>query len=213
MMLSLVALLALSTSPVSPTAPATTSVHGQYVEGRTATIFAGACHYGSQYATSGRAAVLGWSFASGSFEGVDLSGLSLAASVASDANLREGKSRRSVVYLPKAATPVQRRALFAWAEASLGDALGRIVGLVEADVEVALEADRYRVTVPGYAQLEGVLLPDRACCTMPYQVWYQPLFGVDASIVGESDRLLLTEKRLGQNLRREGENNAFVGTF
>jgi hypothetical protein len=50
-------------------------VRGVYVEARTASVFAGACHYNGELTTAGREAVLAWSVKEGSWGGVQLAGV------------------------------------------------------------------------------------------------------------------------------------------
>jgi len=76
--------LLISATPAStPRSTAgSTAIKGDYVEARTASVFAGACHYNGELVTTGHEAVAAWSFASGSRDGVDLSGVRAAAAIA-----------------------------------------------------------------------------------------------------------------------------------
>src|SRR5918997_2889835 len=56
-------------------------VRGVYVEARTASVFAGACHYNGELTTAGREAVLAWSVKEGSWGGVELAGVRAVAGV------------------------------------------------------------------------------------------------------------------------------------
>ena len=94
------------------------SVRGEYVEARTAEVFAGGCVMSSQAETMGKTAVLAWHVTQGVYDGQKLDGLSVVAAVAGDRNLgiREigGEAPsyvRAVVYVDQRATPAERRAL------------------------------------------------------------------------------------------------------
>src|SRR5579871_6100618 len=90
------ALIAVSAGHVSA-APA---VIGDYVEARSCNVFAGPCHFGSEYTTAGREAVMAWRVQRGSYAGQRLDGLSAVAVVAGDDNLAEaGTPRRTVFYV------------------------------------------------------------------------------------------------------------------
>src|SRR5687767_3291066 len=65
------------------------SLRGDYVEVRTASVFAGACHYNGEVVTTGRDALMAWNVTSGKWQGVDLSGVRVMAIVSADANLSE----------------------------------------------------------------------------------------------------------------------------
>ena len=53
------------------------SLRGDYVEVRTASVFAGACHYNGEVVTTGRDAMMAWNVTSGKWQGVELAGVRL----------------------------------------------------------------------------------------------------------------------------------------
>ena len=59
----------------------TASVRGEYVEVRTASVFARACHYNGELTTAGRDALMAWNVKSGAWQGVDLTGVRAIAIV------------------------------------------------------------------------------------------------------------------------------------
>ena len=63
------------------------AVRGDYVEVRTASVFAGACHFNGEVTTAGREAMMAWNFTSGKWQDIDLTGVRLMAIVSSDTNL------------------------------------------------------------------------------------------------------------------------------
>src|SRR5829696_6984884 len=71
------------------------SVRGDYVEVRTASVFAGACHYNGEVVTTGRDAMMAWNVTSGKWQGVDLSGVRAVAIVSSQSNLSEQDAARA----------------------------------------------------------------------------------------------------------------------
>ncbi len=194
-------------------------VSGRYVEARTASVFAGACHYGAEATTGGREAVIAWRFESGSRSGVDLAGLEVVAAIAGDANLAEsGSARRSVLFVSDRANSAQRRAVLDLVESRYGPILGRVLEERAVPLEVAFAGDGYRVACGAplegrTIELEGALLPDRACCKMPFAVWYRPLVPIAGAIVGENRTFRSTERALGQVWDRPDENAAFSGAF
>jgi hypothetical protein len=70
------------------------SLRGDYVEVRTASVFAGACHYNGEVVTTGRDAMMAWNVTSGKWQGVDLAGVRVLAIVSADANLGEANAAR-----------------------------------------------------------------------------------------------------------------------
>ena len=216
----LLSALALSADPVqtAPQAPA-----GQYVEARTAAVFAGACHYGSQLTTQGREAVLGWRIEAGSHAGVDLAHTVVAVLVKADKNLVEPDAKRtSVVYVPNRLAPERERALLGWLRQEHGPRLGKITATRRADVRVKVEGDDFQLRVGEiqhctpptfWVNLQGSALAERACCKMPYNVWYEPFVPLQDRLVGMPGTFLVREPNLSLSWSRSQENNVFFGRF
>src|SRR6188472_4158686 len=70
------------------------SLRGDYVEVRTASVFAGACHYNGQVTTAGREATMAWNVTSGKWQGIDLTGVRVMAIISSDSNLGDKDAAR-----------------------------------------------------------------------------------------------------------------------
>src|SRR3954464_9991285 len=106
-LLSTFALLVCAGLSVSA-APSEKKITGDYVEARTASVFAGACHYNGELVTTGRDAIMAWSFTSGSYHGTDLSGVRAMASVTADDNLsQEHATRKAELIVDTHATAAQ----------------------------------------------------------------------------------------------------------
>lgn len=187
--------------------------HGRYVEARTATVFAGACHYGSEESTAGREALLAWRFEGGRHLGIDLAGLEVVATVACDGNLAGSAPRRSRLYFPVTTNEGQRAALRSLLVARVGRALGTIDAVHVVPLEVRIDATDYNVESKDLFLLSGSTLPDRDCCKMPYSVWYTPMAPVQAPIVGNNARFRNEDARLGRLWSRPDENASFTGRF
>ena len=93
-------------------------ITGEYVEARTAEVFAGGCIMNSEAETLGRQAVMAWRITSGTFRGVALDGLTVAAAVAGDRNLgmremggEEPTAVKAIIIVDPRATAAQRDAL------------------------------------------------------------------------------------------------------
>src|SRR5688500_373424 len=88
------------------------SMRGEYVEVRTASVFAGACHYNVEIVTTGRDAFMAWIFTSGKWQNVDLSGVRAMAIVSSKSNHSEANAaRQSEVIIDDPASPEQSQAM------------------------------------------------------------------------------------------------------
>src|SRR2546421_10197561 len=87
-------------------------IRGDYVEVRTASVFAGACHYNGELTTTGRDALMAWHVTSGEWNGVDLGGGRFVAVVSADDNLSDASAaRRSEIVINDDATHTQAAAV------------------------------------------------------------------------------------------------------
>jgi hypothetical protein len=195
-------------APVDASAP-----RGTYVEARTASVFAGACHYGGEATTAGREALVAWHVEEGAFDGVDLAGLSIAALVASNANLADGEERRSVVFVDRELDARRTGALLRWLGATRGELLGDVELVRSCALDVQVGEDGYRAVASGIFTLEGAPMPDRACCKMPFQVWYRPFEELTGRLVGRDTVFDVIEPALSAAWSRPDENAAFQGRF
>jgi hypothetical protein len=204
-----------STAPEAPVVPVVDGARGLYVEGRTASVFAGACHYGSEYTTTGREAVLAWRLEGGTVDGAPLAGIDVVVSVAGAANLAIADAKRwSVVYLPKELSEERAAVALAWLRAEHGAMLGEVRAVNRAKLELAFPDDGFDVRAGEAIELVGDLLPNRECCAMPHNVWYRPFDDAVAKpVVGEVRTLRCTDETLGRRFELFSVNCVFVGAF
>jgi len=143
------------------------------------------------------------------FDGGAARGAQVVAVISSPVNLAvPGGDRRSVVYLDG---PVE----------ACGEALSALRGrellgevlTVQRGARISLDGDLYEVRAGREVVLSGALLPDRACCSMPSNVWYEPLASEDSGIVGNSLVFNCVVPELDLRFQSVGENDAFVGSF
>jgi hypothetical protein len=186
---------------------------GQYVEARTASVFAGACHYNSELVTQGREAVLAWHFEQGRIAGTSLEGVDVMVAVASPENLVQGAARRSVIYVDSDASAEQRETVVEWVKARCAGALGAVLEVETLPVDVKFDGERYAAHAGEVLSLDGGLLPDRECCKMPYDVWYEPFASIVGKVVGNTERFVWNETRLAAAFENRDRNDAFTGTF
>ena len=146
--ISLLAVAAASALAFSSQA-VTTNVAGDYVEVRTASVFAGACHYNGELMTTGREAVLAWQINSGAWQGTDLKGVRALAVVSANANLADAQAaRRAEIVVDSAATEAQTTAFVAVLKSKYADTLGHVIVVRRAPVSFAHEAENYSVSAP-----------------------------------------------------------------
>ena len=130
--------LLLAASPASTDA---SRVKGDYVEARTADVYTGPCFSNAEVFITGHQAVMAWKVTEGSWRGVGLDGLSVAAAVLGTTTFSEDdtKAARSVLIVDKRATPAQREALIEMAKQLGGDRLKNVVAVRSSTLTVMVE--------------------------------------------------------------------------
>src|ERR1700736_6747049 len=110
---------------VGSSAAGAAGIRGDYIEARTADVFTGPCFSNAEVFVYGSQAVMAWKVNEGSFDGVDLSGLSVAAAVKGTTTFSEDKPElaTAVVIVDEKADPRQREALVAMARRLAGERL------------------------------------------------------------------------------------------
>lgn len=190
-----------------------TSVKGDYVEVRTASVFAGACHYNGEVTTTGRDALMAWNVTSGKWNGVDLTGMRAIAIVSSDDNLSNAQAgRRAELIMDKSASHEQAVAMLDAIKTRYADALGQIISVRTASITFKHEGKTYEVG-SAEAAINVEAMPNDLCCRMPNLIWYSPLVPIGQRKVGYTVRALYAGHTVSDNWERAGENSAFYGSF
>jgi uncharacterized protein DUF1326 len=219
------------------TAPAAaTAIRGDYVEARTADVYTGPCFSNSEIFITGNQAVMAWKVTEGSWNGVDLAGMSVAAAVQGTTTFSEDlpDHARSVLIVDERATPQQRTALVSLAKALAGDRLSNVDAVKTSMISLTVEshpmkdggntgsvhvlhkipeAPRASFWAPGLAEILTRPLDDSDHTCGNEVIAYEPLSkGVD---VLPAYTLGHTFKGTGLNSRWSSPNcrSSFVGHF
>ncbi|HJP90374.1 MAG TPA: DUF1326 domain-containing protein [Pyrinomonadaceae bacterium] len=189
------------------------SLRGDYVEVRTASVFAGACHYNGEVVTTGRDAMMAWNVTSGKWQGVDLTGVRVMAIISSDANLSENNAaRQSEIIVDSNASRTQALAMVNALREKYAASLGNVVAVRSAPISFERKGRTYAV-VTNEAAINVEAMPNDLCCKMPNLVWYTPLVGLENRKVGYTSNASYSGKVVGEPWSRSGENSAFYGSF
>lgn len=115
-------------------------ITGQYIEARTCDVWTGPCFANADFNLTGKNAVMAWKIDKGSFEGVSLDGLGMAAVIsASDTlGLEQTGPTRAVLIVDNKATTSQRQALVRLAQRQGGHFLKNILAVQSAPVSIAV---------------------------------------------------------------------------
>src|SRR3954466_8202519 len=103
-------------------------IRGDYLEAGSGDGYTGPCFSNAEVLIYGDQAVLAWKVTEGSFDGVDLSGLGVAAAIKGTTTFSEDQpgAARAVLIVDQKATPRQREALVALAKSLAGDRLAHV---------------------------------------------------------------------------------------
>jgi Protein of unknown function (DUF1326) len=118
-------------------------IQGDYIEARTADIYTGPCFSNAEVFITGNQAVAAWKVNRGSWDGVDVSGLCVAAAVQASTTLSEDKPElaRSVVIVDQRANTDQKAALVSMAKALAGDRLKNVTNVVSTRLVLTVEGN------------------------------------------------------------------------
>ena len=201
--------------------PGKAAVTGDYLEVRNADVWTGPCFANSQVDLTGKRAILAWKINKGSWEGTDLSGLTVVAVVKASATLgdpyRDPLPSESVMILDRKATPQQQKALLSFAKSRAGKLMGHVVQVEAAPVslEVGKGAD-HGMDVLKAGSL--AVVKTRALCQGDIMcgnetVYYPPLTRVENSMPAFAQEDAFNGKGLGVVWNNRDGRSAFVGTF
>jgi hypothetical protein len=117
-------------------------IRGDYVEARTADVFTGPCFSNAEVFITGHQAVMAWKISEGSYNGVDLAGLSVAAAVRGSTTFSEDRPElaKAVLIVDEKADSRQREALVALARSLGGKRLENVVGVRSASMRLMVES-------------------------------------------------------------------------
>jgi hypothetical protein len=192
---------------------------GEYVEARTAEVFAGGCIMNSEAETMGRQAVLAWRITSGSWDGVALDGLTVVAAVAGERNLGmremggEDPGRvKAIIRVDARATAAQREALVAVARELSHGLITEVVRVEIAPVRFATTQTFIEVAASDDVRLSvsKEMVHDPSCGAMQ---WFQPFSTVTDAAMGVAEEHAFSGAGLGTRWSAPNKRSAFWGTF
>ena len=214
LLVAALALIVVAMAMVFSSSAANVSLHGDYVEVRTASVFAGACHYNGEVTTTGRDALMAWNVKSGQWRGVDLTGVSVVAIVTADANLSDhNAARSSEIVIGSNASDEQSRAILEALKIRYATSLGKVISVRRGPLSFEHEGKTYSVTANNVASINVEAMPNDLCCKMPNLVWYSPLVPLENRKVGYTTKASYAGDATGEAWQRSGENSAFYGSF
>jgi Protein of unknown function (DUF1326) len=194
------------------------TLSGEYVEARTAEVFAGGCVMNSEAETMGRQAVMAWRIDRGSYQGVSLDGLAVVAAVNGDRNLgmRElggeaPQNVRAAFVVDARATDAQREALVAMARDFSNGVIQQVVSVTPAQITYWDDKDRIAVSAPDVQlTVNKQLKHDPSCGAMQ---WFRPLTTVQQGTLGVAEAHAFSGTTLGSRWSDPNKRSAFFAKF
>lgn len=217
---ALTAVAALVVSAATLSADDKSRVTGEYVEARTAEVFAGGCIMNSEAETLGRQAILAWRITSGAFAGVSLEGLNVAAAVAGDRNLgmremggEEPTAVKAIIIVDPRATTPQRDALVKLVRELSNGLITHVVRVDVAPVKFATSRNSVEVSVPDNSiqlTVNKEMKHDPSCGAMQ---WFKPFTTLADAALGVAEEHSFEGQGLNTKWSAPNKRSAFFGTF
>ena len=128
-------------------------IRGDYLEIRTSDVYTGPCFANAEVNLTGREAVIAWKVREGSWQGVNLTGLTVIAVVKAKSTLGDPYANpypaRSVIIVDAKAEPQQEKALVDFARSAGGELLADVVKVRKATIETDFSGEE------GYASVKA----------------------------------------------------------
>jgi len=126
-------------------------IRGDYIETRSADVYTGQCFANGEVNLTGKEAILAWHVQSGSWDGVPLDGLTIAAAVRAKATLGDPYGNpypaQAVLLVDEQANPQQRVALVSFAKQMGGELLKNVDQTLAAPMEMIVNHERHGVAL------------------------------------------------------------------
>jgi hypothetical protein len=195
-------------------------ISGDYIETRSADVYTGMCFANGEVNLVGDEAILAWHVQKGSWDGVPLNGLTVAAAVKASATLGDPYANplpaKAVLLVDDEANPKQNAALVAFAQQMGGPLLSNVEQVISAPMELAKSSDHHGAAMLRAGQFAMIqtrpINPNDHLCGNE-ETFYPPLTQTTLSMPAVALTDLYRGPGLGVAWESHGRRSAFVGTF
>jgi hypothetical protein len=195
-------------------------IRGDYIETRSADVYTGQCFANGEVNLAGKEAILAWHVQSGSWDGVALDGLTIAAAVRARATLGDPYGdpypAQAVLLVDDQANPQQSAALVSFARQMGGELLKNVDQTLAAPMEMIVNHERHGVALlraGQFATVQTRSLGDKDHVCGNEVTFYPPLTPVAHSMPAVAVTDAYRGPGLGESWDTHGRRSAFVGTF
>lgn len=201
--------------------PSQAAITGDYLEVRNADVWTGPCYANSEVDLTGKRAIIAWKINNGSWQGTELSGLTVVAVVKASATLgdpyRNPLPSESVLILDQKANAQQRAALVNFAKSRAGKLLDNVVRVDFAPVSLEVgQGGNHGMDVLKAGNL--AVVKTRSLCSGDIMcgnetVYYPPLTKLNHSMPAFTEVSAFNGEGLGVVWNNRDGRSAFIGTF
>jgi hypothetical protein len=195
-------------------------IRGDYMESRSADVYTGQCFANGEVNLVGNEAILGWHVQNGSWNGVTLDGLSVAAAVRARATLGDPYAdpypAQAVLLVDDQANDSQRAALQDFAQHMGGELLKNVDRVIAAPVQLEVNHERHGFALlraGQFATVQTRSLGDQDHLCGNEVTFYPPLTDLAHSMPAVAVTDKYQGPGLGVSWDLHGKRSAFVGTF
>ncbi|HUJ96305.1 MAG TPA: DUF1326 domain-containing protein [Terriglobales bacterium] len=195
-------------------------IRGDYVETRSADVYTGQCFANGEVNLVGNEALLAWHVQSGSWAGVPLQGLTVAAAVHARATLGDPYANpypaQAVLMVDDRASAEQRMALTTFAQQMGGELLRNVEQVIAAPVEMVVDPGQHgvawlRAGNLAMVQTRPIHATDHLCGNEV--TFYPPLTRLAHAMPAVALTDSYSGPGLGVDWESHGKRSAFVGSF
>ena len=195
-------------------------IRGEYLETRSADVYTGQCFANGEVNLVGNEAILAWHVQSGSWDGVSLEGLSIAAAVRANGTLGDPYENpypaNAVLLVDDQASAQQRAALARFAQHMGGELLKNVAQVIPVQMELVVNAEHhgaamFRAGEFATVQTRSIGETDHLCGNEV--TYYSPLTELTHSMPAVALTDAYSGPGLGVSWNLHGKRSAFVGAF
>jgi hypothetical protein len=216
------AMAILAVGSFSSVPAASYSIRGDYLEARTCDVFTGPCFANGEMGMAGKEAVLGWKVSDGSWNGVPLSGLTVALVLKGDNTLGDDgvfpmatRKIESVIVVDEKASEVQRTALVDLVRDSAPALTSNVRKIQAAPMSLETNDDTAvaRLKAGNVAEISTRALGKNDCVCTNETAFYQPLVPVKYPMPAYAVSQSYSGSELNSTWSLNGSRSAYLGMF
>ena len=195
-------------------------IQGDYLETRSADVYTGQCFANGEVNLVGNEAILAWHVQSGSWDGVPLQGLTVAAAVRANGTLGDPYETpypaKAVFLVDDQANQQQQAALVHFAQHMGGELLKNVEQVIPTQMELAVNAHHHGAAMlraGKFATVQTRSIGDQDHLCGNEVTFYPPLTQTAHSMPAVALSDVYSGPGLGVSWDYHGKRSAFVGTF